>query len=168
MKNFNLLFLFLVILFVSTEAAPKGGGRGGGGRGGGRSGGRGRGYGGGGGGGGYYGGGDGEFPVWAIILICVVSVLFVACVVYACCIEEDDDYKDDSSNVQSAEHENKIPNENDKYWLHPIAPSLEQPQVNSVQISDSSAQLPYSLNPIQASQFSNLHSDQLHNHTARY
>ena len=34
MNNFKLWFLFLVIIFVSTEAAPKGG-RGGGGRGGG-------------------------------------------------------------------------------------------------------------------------------------
>merc|ERR1712150_99277 len=124
-------------------------------------------------GGGYYGGGgsggggDGGLPLWFIILIIVFSVLFIAFVVYACCIEFGHDYKDNISNVPSAEHENKIPNENDKYWLHPIAPSLE-PQVNSVQISDSSAQLPYSLNPIQASQFSNLHSDQLHNHTARY
>ena len=103
MKNFKLLFLLLVIIFVSTEAAPKGG-RGGGGRGGGRSGGRSRGYRG---GGGYYGGsaggGDGELPDWAIFLICVVSVGFIAYVVYACCIEEDAD------NLQS-EHENEIPN----------------------------------------------------------
>ena len=69
MKNFNLLYLWLVIIFVSTEAAPRferlwyGG---------------------------YYGGsGGGELPDWAIILICVVSVGFIAFVLYACCIEED-------------------------------------------------------------------------------
>ena len=101
MKNFKLLFLLLVIIFVSTEAAPKGG-RGGGGRGGGRSGG-GRGYRGGGYYGGSGGGGDGELPDWAIFLICVVSVGFIAFVMYACCIEEDAD------DVQS-EHENEIPN----------------------------------------------------------
>ena len=104
MKNFKLLFLFLVILFVSTEAAPKGG-RGGG-----------RGYRGGGGyyypgGGGYYGGGGvGEFPVWAKILICVLSVAITVNVfctfLYVLYIEENDDCED-KSNVQS-EHENKI------------------------------------------------------------
>ena len=64
---------------------------------------RGRGYRGGGYYGGSGGGGDGELPDWAIFLICVVSVGFIAFVMYACCIEEDAD------DVQS-EHENEIPN----------------------------------------------------------
>ena len=75
-KNFKLLFLFLVILFVSTEAAPKGRGRGrrrGGGR---------RGY------EGYRGGG--ENPAWVIILIVVVTLGFLACAIYAC-IKVDDE-----------------------------------------------------------------------------
>merc|ERR1712038_991446 len=146
MKNFKLLFLFLVILFVSTEAAPKGGRGGGGrGRGGGR---RGGGYYGGGGGG---GGGDfGELPTWLIILIFVIATIFLTTCIMCCinyCEDEDD--------------------ERDQYWLHPTAPSLE-PQLNSAQISNSS-HLPYALNPIQTSQSSNLYSDQPYNsHTSRY
>merc|ERR1712038_1853187 len=154
MKNFKLLFLFLVILFVSTEAAPKGGRGGGGrGRGGGR---RGGGYGGGGGGDGDFG----ELPTWLIILIFVLATIFLtSCIM--CCINycEDEDDKD-NSNLQRI-HENRVPNEydqRDQYWLHPTAPSLE-PQVNSAQISNSS-HLPYALNPIQTSQSSNLYSDQ--------
>merc|ERR1712165_344376 len=91
MKNFKLLFLFLVILFVSTEAAPKGG-RGGGGRGGG-------GYYGGGGGG---GGGDfGELPTWLIILTFVIATIFLTTCIMCCinyCEDEDDE---DNSNLQS-------------------------------------------------------------------
>ena len=154
MKNFTLLYLFLVILFVSTEAAPKGG-RGGGGRGGGRR------------GGGYYGGGGGgdgdfgELPTWLIILIFVFATIFLTTCLYKCinyCADNDEE----NSNLQSV-HENRVPNENDQrnqYWLHPTAPSLE-PQVDSAQISNS-AHLPYALNPIQTSQSSNLYSDQPH------
>merc|ERR1712038_162632 len=102
MKNFKLLFLFLVILFVSTEAAPKGG-RGGGGRG--RGGGR-R-------GGGYYGGGGGDFgelPTWLIILIFVIATIFLTTCIMCCinyCEDEDDG---DNSNLQRI-HENRVPNE---------------------------------------------------------
>jgi len=165
MKNFKLLFLFLVILFVSTEAAPKGGRGGGGSRGGGRR------------GGGYYGGGGGgdgdfgELPTWLIILIFVFATIFLTTCLYKCinyCADNDEE----NSNLQSV-HENRVPNENDQrnqYWLHPTAPSLE-PQVDSAQISNS-AHLPYALNPIQTSQSSNLYSDQpyvVHNsHTTRY
>ena len=84
MKNFQLLFLFLVILIVSPEAAPIGGFSLG-------------------------GGGYGEFPVWAKILICVLSVAITVNVfctfLYVLYIEENDDCED-KSNVQS-EHEKK-------------------------------------------------------------
>ena len=104
MKNFKLLFLFLVIILVSTQAAPKGRG---GGRGGGRRSG-GRGYRGG--TGGYYyggsggGGGDGELPTWAVILLCFFSIGIIAGCLYACCSELDNDN-------ETSEHENKVTNE---------------------------------------------------------
>merc|ERR1712141_777512 len=142
----KLLFLFLVILFVSTEAAPKGGSGG--------------------------GGGDfGELPTWLIILIFVIATIFLTTCIM-CCINYCADNDEDNSNLQGV-HENRVPNEydqRDQYWLHPKAPSLE-PQLNSAQISNS-AHLPYALNPIQTSQSSNLYSDQpyfLHNsQTTRY
>ena len=104
MKNFKLLFLFLVIILVSTQAAPKGrgGGRGGGKRSGGR------GYRGG--TGGYYyggsggGGGDGELPTWAVVLLCFFSIGIIAGCLYACCSELDNDN-------ETSEHENKVTNE---------------------------------------------------------
>ena len=70
-KNFKLLFIFLGILFLWTEAAPKG--RGGRRR---RSGGR-RSY------QGYRGGGENP-AAWVIILIVVVTLGFLACAIYAC------------------------------------------------------------------------------------
>ena len=65
-KNFKLLFIFLGILFVWTEAAPKG--RGGRRRGGRRS----------------YQGYRGENPAWVIIFIVVVTLGFLSCAIYAC------------------------------------------------------------------------------------
>merc|ERR1712079_55671 len=95
MKNLKLLFLFLVIILVSTQAAPKG--RGGG-----------RGYRGG--TGGYYyigsggGGSDGELPTWAVVLLCFFSIGIIAGCLYACCSELDNDN-------ETSEHENKVTNE---------------------------------------------------------
>ena len=77
-KNFKLLFIFLGILFLWTEAAPKGrGGR----RRRRRRGGR-RSY------QGYRGGGENP-TAWVIILIVVVTLGFLACANYAC-IKVDD------------------------------------------------------------------------------
>ena len=70
MKNFKLLFLFLVILFVSTEASPKGG-RGGEG---GRSGGRNRGY---------YGDGF-DVLSWLSIIPPFLSCLIICIMILVC------------------------------------------------------------------------------------
>ena len=111
MKNFKVWFLFLVILFVSTEAAPKGG-RGGGFR---LNGGRGKSYRGG--GGGVGAGGDGEQPSWAFICIGTVILL-------CCCL------------VEQIEHENKIPPVNSDSVQISESDSAQLPNaVNPIQTS---------------------------------
>merc|ERR1712079_621103 len=85
MKNFKLLFLFLVIILVSTQAAPKGRG---GGRGGGRRSG-GRGYRGGTGGYYYIGSGGGgsmeSFPPGLSFSYVFFQLGIIAGCLYACC-----------------------------------------------------------------------------------
>ena len=86
-KNFKLLFIFLGILFLWTEAAPKG--RGGRRR---RSGGR-RSY------QGYRGGGENP-AAWVIILIVVVTLGFLACANYACIKVDDKKNRNKRQNEQ--------------------------------------------------------------------
>ena len=112
MKNFKLLCLFLVILFVSTEGAPRGGrggGRSGGGRGGGRSrsGGRIGGFGGGRGGfsGGSGGGGEGISATEVIIIVVVISVvvIVITCICHVYWIRLHRSYQSNNCNGKKCE-----------------------------------------------------------------